>query len=90
MLRADVSECSARYPHLKRGDVPTACHNFPGKVLLHLKVFELGPIVASYLLHLELKLILSSPEEAFEGPLGFILILQKEHPNEAGKVINDN
>lgn len=28
MLRADVSECSARYPHLKRGDVPTACHNF--------------------------------------------------------------
>jgi hypothetical protein len=31
------------------------------KVLLHLKVFELGPIVAPYLLHLELKLVLSSP-----------------------------
>ena len=31
------------------------------KVLLHLKVLELGPVVAPYLLHLELKLILSSP-----------------------------
>ena len=31
------------------------------KVLLHLKVLELGPIVAPYLLHLELKLVLSSP-----------------------------
>jgi hypothetical protein len=31
------------------------------KVLLHLKILELGPIVAPYLLHLELKLILSSP-----------------------------
>jgi hypothetical protein len=31
------------------------------KILLHLKVLELGPIVTSYLFHLELKLILSSP-----------------------------
>jgi hypothetical protein len=31
------------------------------KVLLHLKVLELGPVVAPYLLDLELKLILSSP-----------------------------
>jgi hypothetical protein len=31
------------------------------KILLHLKVLELGPVVAPYLLHLELKLILSSP-----------------------------
>jgi hypothetical protein len=31
------------------------------KVLLHLKVLEFGPIVAPYLLYLELKLILSSP-----------------------------
>jgi hypothetical protein len=31
------------------------------KVLLHLKVLEFGPIVAPYLLHHELKLILSSP-----------------------------
>ena len=31
------------------------------KILLHLKVLELGPIVAPYLLHLELKLVLSSP-----------------------------
>ena len=31
------------------------------KVLLHLKVLEFGPVVAPYLLHLELKLILSSP-----------------------------
>ena len=31
------------------------------KILLHLKVLELRPIVASYLLHLELKLVLSSP-----------------------------
>ena len=30
------------------------------KVLLHLKVLELGPVVAPYLLHLEFKLILSS------------------------------
>ena len=60
------------------------------KELLHLKVLELGPVVAPYLLHLELKLVLSSPEEALEGPLGFRLILQKEHPSEAGKVINNN
>jgi hypothetical protein len=31
------------------------------KVLLHLKVLEFGPVVAPYLLDLELKLILSSP-----------------------------
>ena len=55
------------------------------KKFLHLKVLEFGPVVAPYLLHLELKLILSSPEEALEGPLGFRLILQKEHPSEAGK-----
>ena len=41
------------------------------KELLHLKILEFGPVVAPYLLHLELKLILSSPEEALEGPLGF-------------------
>ena len=57
------------------------------KKLLHLKVLEFGPVVAPYLLHFELKLILSPPEEALEGPLGFRLILQKEHPSEAGKVI---
>jgi hypothetical protein len=31
------------------------------KVLFHLKVLELRPVVAPYLLHLELKFILSSP-----------------------------
>jgi hypothetical protein len=31
------------------------------KILLHLKVLELGPVVASYLFHFELKLILRSP-----------------------------
>jgi hypothetical protein len=31
------------------------------KVLLHLKVLELGPVVTSYLFHLDLKFILSSP-----------------------------
>ena len=31
------------------------------KVLLHLKVLELEPVVAPYFLHFELKLILSSP-----------------------------
>jgi hypothetical protein len=31
------------------------------KVLLHLKVLELGPVVASYLFHLELKFVLSPP-----------------------------
>jgi hypothetical protein len=30
------------------------------KILLHLKVLELGPVVAPYLLHLELKFILRS------------------------------
>jgi hypothetical protein len=30
------------------------------KILLHLKVLELGPVVAPYLLHLKLKFILSS------------------------------
>ena len=31
------------------------------KKLLHLKILELGPVVAPYLIYLELKLILSSP-----------------------------
>jgi hypothetical protein len=31
------------------------------KVLLHLKVLELGPVGASYLFHLKLKFVLSSP-----------------------------
>jgi hypothetical protein len=31
------------------------------KKLLHLQVLELGPVVASNLFHLELKLVLSSP-----------------------------
>ena len=31
------------------------------KVLLYLKILELRPVVAPYLLHLELKFILSSP-----------------------------
>jgi hypothetical protein len=31
------------------------------KVLLHLKVLELGPVVTSYLFHLELKFVLSPP-----------------------------
>jgi hypothetical protein len=31
------------------------------KVFLHLKILELGPVVAHYLFHLELKFILSSP-----------------------------
>ena len=31
------------------------------KVLLHLQVLELEPVVAPYLLHLDLKFILSSP-----------------------------
>jgi hypothetical protein len=31
------------------------------KVLLHLQILELGPVVASYLFHLELKLVLSPP-----------------------------
>jgi hypothetical protein len=31
------------------------------KLLFHLKILELGPVVAPYLFHLELKFILSSP-----------------------------
>ena len=31
------------------------------KVLLHLQILELGPIIASYLFHLELKFVLSPP-----------------------------
>jgi hypothetical protein len=31
------------------------------KVLLHMQIFELGPVVAPYLFHLELKFVLSSP-----------------------------
>jgi hypothetical protein len=31
------------------------------KILLHLQILELGPIVASYLFHHELKFILSPP-----------------------------
>ena len=31
------------------------------KVLLHLHILELGPIVASYLFHLELKFVFSPP-----------------------------
>src|SRR5688572_30918506 len=39
------------------------------KELLHLKILEFGPVVAPYLLYLELKLIFISPEEAPDGPL---------------------
>jgi hypothetical protein len=31
------------------------------KILLHLQILEFGPVVASYLFHLELKLVLSPP-----------------------------
>jgi hypothetical protein len=31
------------------------------KILLHLQILELGPVVASYLFHLELKFVLSPP-----------------------------
>jgi hypothetical protein len=31
------------------------------KILLHLQILELGPVVAPYLFHLELKIVLSPP-----------------------------
>jgi hypothetical protein len=54
------------------------------KIFLHLKILKFRFIVAPYLLHLQLKLILSS------GFLGFFIYPAKEYPSEAGIVINNN
>jgi hypothetical protein len=54
------------------------------KILLHLKIFKLRSIIASYLLYFEIKLILSLSCEGIEGFLGFRFILQKEYPSESG------
>jgi hypothetical protein len=50
------------------------------KILLHLKILELGPIVASYLFHLELKFVLEPSLESALGSLGFLIYPAKRIP----------
>src|SRR6187551_404441 len=57
------------------------------KKLFNIGVLELRPIVTSYMLDLQLKLILSSLNESLDDCLSFTLVLQKENPCEARKVI---
>jgi hypothetical protein len=50
------------------------------KILLHLQILELGPVVASYLFHLELKFVLSPSLESALGSLGFLIYPAKRTP----------
>jgi hypothetical protein len=59
------------------------------KIPLNLQVLELHSIIASNLLDSQVELILNSPQESLQGPLGFTFILQKEYPSEASIVINN-
>src|SRR6187551_1344026 len=57
------------------------------KKLFNICVLELRPVVTSYMLDLQLKLILSSSNESLDDCLSFTLVLQQEDPCETGKVI---
>ena len=50
---------------------------------------EFRAIVTSNILDLQLIFILGSSNEFLDYPLSFTLILQKEHPSEAGKIISN-
>jgi hypothetical protein len=52
------------------------------KIFFNLSVLELGAIIASYLLDLDIKLILSPLQELLEHLLCFTLVMQKEYPSE--------
>jgi hypothetical protein len=55
----------------------------------NLSVPKLRAIVTSYVLDLELELILNSSYELLNHSLCFTFILQKEYPSETTKVINN-
>jgi hypothetical protein len=57
--------------------------------LFNLSVPKLRAVVTSYVLDLELELILNSPNELLDHSFCFTFILQKEYPSETGKVINN-
>jgi hypothetical protein len=52
------------------------------KKVFYLSVLELGVIVTSNLLDLDIKLILFPSQELLERLLCFTFILQKEHPTK--------
>jgi hypothetical protein len=52
------------------------------KKVFYLSVLELGVIVTSNLLDLDIKLILFPSQELLEHLLCFTFILQKEHPTK--------
>jgi hypothetical protein len=57
------------------------------KILFHLKIFELKSIIASDLLHLELKLIWALLKKCF-SVLWVSDLSCKKNPSQAGKIIN--
>jgi hypothetical protein len=60
------------------------------KKAFYLRVLELCPIIASYLLDSQSELILSPSQEPFKGLLGLRFFLQKEYPSEARIIIHNN
>jgi len=59
------------------------------KKFFNICISKFRAIVTFNMLDLQLILILSSSYEFLDYPLSFTLILQKEHPSEAGKIINN-
>jgi hypothetical protein len=60
------------------------------KEAFDLRVLELRPVVASYLLDPQVELILSPSQESFQSFLGMRFFLQKEYLSEARIVIHNN
>ena len=56
----------------------------------NLRVLELRPVVASYLLDPQAELILSPSQESFQSFLGVRFFLQKEYPSEARIIIHNH
>ena len=59
------------------------------KKFFNICVPKFRAIVTSNMLDLQLLLILGSSYKFLDYPLSFTLILQKENPSEAGKIINN-
>jgi hypothetical protein len=54
-----------------------------------LQILELGPVVASYLFSTSAQIRFEPSLESALGSLGFLIYpAKKEHPSEAGKIIN--
>ena len=60
------------------------------KKLLNLGVLEFDPIVASYFLDGETKLLLSSSNKSLYFVSNLTLIKQEKYPSETGIIINNN